>query len=111
MERNVGLALGIATLASVALLAAGIAGMALTGTAALERPFPEFEPGRLPADLAALEPDGFLWLGLVAVILTPLVRVFASLLGFAVAGERRMAVVALTVAVVISLSAFVGAQG
>jgi uncharacterized membrane protein len=45
------------------------------------------------------------------VILTPFVRVAASLVGFAASGERRMAVVALIVLAIICLSAILGAGG
>jgi uncharacterized membrane protein len=111
LERTVGRVLGAGALASVALLAIGIAGMGVGHVAPLDRPFPAFDLGRLPADVAALRPSGFLWFGLLAVILTPSIRVIASLLGFAVAGERRMVAVAVVVLAVICLSAALGAGG
>lgn len=111
LERTVGRVLGAGALASVALLAIGIAGMGVLHVAPLDRPFPPFDLGRLPADVAALRPSGFLWFGLLAVILTPSIRVIASLLGFAVAGERRMVAVAVVVLAVICLSAALGAGG
>lgn len=111
LERTVGLLLGAGSIVSVALLAIGIAGMVVAHVGPLDRPFPPFGLDRLPADLAALKPSGFLWLGLLAVILTPSMRVVASLLGFAVGGERRMAVVAAIVLATICLSAALGAGG
>lgn len=111
IERGIGRALGIATLASVVLVAVGVAGMIATQTPPLDRAFPPFEIGRLPADVAAFKPAGFLWLGLLAVILTPSVRVVASLAGFAALGDRRMTAVALVILGVICLSAFLGAGG
>jgi uncharacterized membrane protein len=111
MERIVGLVLGTAATISVLLLAIGIAGMGAAHVGPLDRPFPAFDVHRLPADLAALEPAGFLWLGLLAVILTPSIRVVASLVGFAVTGERRMVAVAAIVLAVICLSAALAAGG
>ena len=111
MEHRVGRALGVAAWLSVALLLVGVAGMALAGVSPIDRPFPDFDPTRLPADVQALRPAGFLWLGLVAVILTPAVRVVASLVGYLATGERRMASVALAVLGIICLSALVGAGG
>jgi uncharacterized membrane protein len=111
IERPIGLLLGFATVASISLLAAGTAAMAASGIAPLDRPFPRFDLAGLPADLANLHLSGLLWLGLLAVILTPSLRVAASLVGFTAAGERRMAVVALAVLAIICLSAAVGAGG
>ena len=59
---------------------------------------------RLPPDLVALRPEGFLWLGLLAVIATPTGRVVASLVGYLAGGERAMAVVSLAILAVIALS-------
>ena len=53
LERTVGRVLGAGALASVALLAIGIAGMGVGHVAPLDRPFPAFDLGRLPADVAA----------------------------------------------------------
>ncbi|MGD0863013.1 MAG: DUF1634 domain-containing protein [Candidatus Limnocylindrales bacterium] len=110
-ERTIGLVLAVATVVSVALLAIGAAGMAASSIGPLDRPFPQFDVARLPADVAGLRLAGLLWLGLLAVILTPSLRVVASLVGFAMSGERRMAGVALVVLAVICLSAAVGAGG
>ena len=106
-----GLALAAAALVSVAILAVGVAGMWFGGIDPMARPFPELNPGGLVGDLGSLRPAGFLWLGLAAAILTPSVRVGASLVGFAAARERRMAILALAVLGVICLGAFAGAGG
>ena len=111
LERGVGLVLGAATAASVGLLALGVAGLALSNVGPLDRSFPSFDLARLAADVGALKPAGFLWLGLLAVILTPSVRVAASCVGFVASRERAMAAVALVVLAVICLSAVVGAGG
>jgi uncharacterized membrane protein len=111
LERRVGTVLGLATNGSVLLLAFGVGGMLLAGLDPLGKSFPRFDLAALPRDLADRATSGFLWLGLLAVILTPSIRVIAALAGFAGAGERRMAVVALIVLAVICLGAIVGAGG
>lgn len=111
LERSAGLILGVGALVSVALLAAGILAMGAAQVGPLDRPFPPFDLGRLPADLAGLKPAGFLWFGLLAVIITPSIRVIAALVGFAASGERRMVAVAATVLAAICLSAALGAGG
>ena len=90
------------TYLSVALLGVGVVLMAAAGV--VPRGGPAFDPPRLPADLVALRPEGFLWLGLLAAIATPSVRVAASLLGYLRGGERRMAAVSLLILCVIALS-------
>ncbi len=111
IERRVGTVLGLATDASIVLLVLGVAGMILAGVDPLGRGFPVFDLAALPGDLANRPGSGLLWLGLVAVILTPSIRVVAALAGFAGAGERRMIVVALIILAVICLGAIVGAGG
>lgn len=111
IETTIGRLLGVATFVSIALLAIGAAGMAVSGVGPLDRPFPRFDLARLPGDMARLKLAGLLWLGLLAVILTPTLRVVASLIGFMSSGERRMAGVAVVVLAVIGLSAALGAGG
>ena len=111
LEQTIGVLLGAATLVSVALLAVGAAGMAASGIGPFDRPVPQFDAARLSTDLANLRLAGVLWLGLLAVILTPSLRVVASLAGFAAARERRMAAIAIVVLAIIALSAAVGAGG
>ena len=51
----------------------------------------------------ALDPAAFLWLGILAVIATPLSRVIAAAIGFARLGDRLMVGVAIGILVVIAL--------
>lgn len=101
------LSLGAAT--SVILLAAGSLGFVAAGVAPLTPDWPKLDPARLPADLVALRPQALLWAGLMAAIATPLLRVGASLLGFLLAGERRMAAIATGVLAIIALAIAVAA--
>jgi uncharacterized membrane protein len=77
--------------------------MVMHGISPLD-PAPAFDLRSIPIQIAALDPLGFLWLGLVVVIATPSARVAVALLGYARAGDRRMALVAVAVLVVIGLS-------
>jgi uncharacterized membrane protein len=93
------------TYLSVALLGIGVLLMAAAGRPPLAGG-PAFDVTRLLPDLAALRPEGFLWLGLITAIATPSVRVAASLLGYLRGGERRMAGVSVLILGVIALSVF-----
>jgi uncharacterized membrane protein len=90
------------TYLSIALLAVGVVLMAAAGVA--PRGGPAFDPTRLAADVVALRPEGFLWLGLIAAIATPSARVAASLLEYLRRGERKMAAVSVLILGVIALS-------
>jgi uncharacterized membrane protein len=111
LERRIGLLLGAATAAGAALLILGVVAMVVAGVDPLTRPYPAFDPARAAADLAALRPAGLVWLGLVAVILTPALRVVAALAGFAVTGERWLTGIAAAVLAVMLLSAVLGYGG
>ncbi len=95
------------TLVSIGLLAVGVALLAIAGGSPLDRTLPALDPGRIPADLVALRPEGFLWLGLLATLATPLLRVAAAVVGFLGAGERRMAWLGFAVLVVIAFAVLV----
>ncbi len=91
------------TYLAVVLIAIGVVLMAAAGRSPLEGG-PAFDPSRLAADLVALRPEGFLWLGLIAAIATPSARVAASLVGYLRRGERTMAAVSFLILGVIALS-------
>jgi len=81
--------------------------LAIAGTSPLDSA-PPFDPARLGADLAALKPAGFLWLGILGVIVTPAARVAAALVGYARSGERPMLVVSALILIVIALGVLSG---
>lgn len=101
LDQTIARLLTAGTYLSIALLGVGVVLMAVAGVA--PRGGPAFDATRLVADLAALRPEGFLWLGLIAAIATPSARVAASLLGYLRNGERRMAVVSVLILGVIVL--------
>jgi uncharacterized membrane protein len=102
LESAIGRLLTWTTYASVVLIVLGVVVMIAQGRTPLEAT-PPLDVAALPAGLTALRPEALLWLGLLAVIFTPAARVVAALAGFALAGERRMAVVAALILVVIVL--------
>jgi uncharacterized membrane protein len=100
-ERRIGRLLIAVTYLAVTLLLIGVGLMALAGISPLAGG-PPFDAGSIVDDLVALEPAGYLWLGLLAVIATPLSRVVAAAVGFARAGDRMMVAVAIAILVVIA---------
>ncbi|HEY7525106.1 MAG TPA: DUF1634 domain-containing protein [Candidatus Limnocylindrales bacterium] len=106
LEASVGRLVTAGTYLSIAILAAGVVAMLVAGISPLGTAAPLDLP-RLAGELAALRPEGFLWLGLLAVIATPSARVVAALVGFARRRERRMAGIAILVLVVIVVGVIV----
>jgi uncharacterized membrane protein len=108
VEARVARILAVGTRVAVALLAIGSFLLVAGGTSPLEEDWPPLDLASLPADLVALRPTAFLWLGLIAMIATPLLRVAASTWSFGRAGERRMAALGAAVLVVIVLAVVAG---
>ena len=95
------------TYLAVALIAIGVAIMLANGLSPYDAA-PGLDPGRLLGDLVGLRPEGFLWLGLLVVLLTPAARVALALVGYARDGEREMTVVAILILVVIVIGIALG---
>ena len=102
-ERRLGRLLIVVTWVAVVLLAIGTALLLLSGISPLAGG-PPFDPAQLVADLVVLEPAGFLWLGILGVIATPLSRVAGAAVGFTKRGEPLMAVISLAILGVIAIS-------
>jgi uncharacterized membrane protein len=100
--------LAVGTRVAVALLAIGSVLLVAGGTSPLASDWPPLDPASLPADLLALQPAAFLWLGLMVTIATPILRVVASTWGFGRAGEPRLAAFGVAVLVVIALAVVAG---
>jgi uncharacterized membrane protein len=98
----------VGTRVAVAFLAVGSILLVAGGTSPLAGGWPPLDVASLPADLLALQPAAFLWLGLIAMIATPLLRVVASTWSFGRMGERRMAALGAAVLVVIALAVVAG---
>ena len=90
------------TYISVGLLLVGVVLMLINGISPLDEA-PAFDPSLIWADMLARMPVGFLWLGLIVVIATPIVRVAASAVGYARLGQWRMVGVGTGILLVIAI--------
>jgi uncharacterized membrane protein len=99
--------LQLGTYVSVALIAVGSVLLLASGGSPIDGG-PPFDLSSIPADIAALRPAGFLWLGILGVLATPALRVGRALLGFARRGEQRMVAVSALVLGVIAVGVVVG---
>lgn len=88
-DSTIGRLLIAMTYVAVALLAIGVALMAVHGISPLDGG-PAFDPTVLWTELRQGVPAGFLWLGLSAVIATPIVRVAVASVGYARDGRWHM---------------------
>jgi uncharacterized membrane protein len=102
-EGAIGRLLIVLTYVAVTLLVIGVALLIGHGLSPLSGG-PRLDLARLPSDIAALTPHGFLWLGLLAVIATPITRVVAAAIGYGRTGDRAMVLVAVAILAVIALS-------
>ena len=110
MDGRIARLLRFGTYLAVGLIAIGVILMLATGRSPLDVA-PDFDPARLIADIVELQPSGFLWLGLVVVLLTPAARVTVSALGYARIGDRSMALIAGLVLLVILAGVLLGTPG
>jgi uncharacterized membrane protein len=99
-ERRIGRLLIGATYLAVVLLGIGVVSMVVNGISPLDGG-PPIDPGAITAGLTSMTPAGFLWLGLLVVIATPISRVVAAAVGFGRAGDARMALIAVAILLVI----------
>ena len=103
LDRSIARLLTIGNYISIALLAIGVLLLLVYGIRPLSGG-PPFKLDLIADDLVHLRPAGFMWLGLLAVLATPSLRVVASLIGFIRLGERTMAIIAVAILAVIALS-------
>ena len=102
-ERTLGRILIGLTYVAVALLAVGLVLMLADGISPLSGG-PRVDVAAIPAQLVSARPEGFLWLGLLAIIAAPITRVVAAAIGYGRAGDRAMVAVAAAILIVIALS-------
>ena len=95
------------TYASIALVAIGVVLFTGAGGSPLD-PGPPLDVAGIAADVAAGQPGGFLWLGVLGIVATPGLRVVGALIGFARRGERAMTIVAALILVVVALGVIAG---
>ena len=114
LEASIARLLVAGTYVAIGLVLVGVVGMLLTGVDPLSHGAPPpFELAEIPADILALQPEGFLWLGLVAVLALPLGRVVVAGVGFLAARDTRLALVSLAVLLVVtgSIVLAIGLEG
>ena len=111
-DRFLGRLLIAVTYVAVALLLIGVVLLVAGGVSPLSGG-PRLDLGTLVADLLGLAPAAFLWLGILAVIATPLSRVVVAAVGFARQGDRWMVGVSVAILVVIAvgIGSALGAAG
>jgi uncharacterized membrane protein len=102
LERVIGRLLVVVTYVSVACILVGVLLMASQGVSPLD-PAPPFDLSTIPADIVALRPTGFLWLGILLVLATPISRVAVAGWGYARRGDRRFLAISIAVLVVIAI--------
>jgi uncharacterized membrane protein len=102
-EARIGRWFIIVTYISVALLASCVVLMAVAGISPLDGG-PAVDPAAIIAGITSLDPATFLWLGLLAVIATPVTRVIAAAMGFARTGEWMLVLAALGILATIAAS-------
>jgi len=101
-ERAIGRLLIAATYVSVGLLAVGVVLM-VSGGISPTSGGPDLDLSTLGARLAALDPAGFLWLGLLAVAAAPIVRVIVAGLAYAREADRLMVGISVAILAVIAV--------
>ena len=99
-DSTIGRLMIVMTYIAVALLGIGVLLMAVDGISPLVGG-PVFDATIIVDELRAGIPAGFLWVGLVVVIATPIVRVAVSSVGFAREGQWRMVAVGLGILAII----------
>ncbi len=102
-EAVIGRVLIAMTYVAVTLLVIGVLLMFAAGTSPLSGG-PAFHLGDIASDILALRPEGFIWLGLLVVLSTPIVRVVVAGFGYGRAREWPMVGVAIGILTVIAVA-------
>ena len=101
-ERQIGRLLILLTYLSVALLVLGVVLLLAAGISPTDGG-PGLDPAKLLPEVVALGPAGLLWLGLLAVIATPISRVIAVAVAYGRAGDWSMVGIALGILAIIAV--------
>ena len=101
-ERSIGRLLVAITYVAVAFLLVGVVAMIAAGISPLAAP-PSVDLTGIVSAALAIEPVGLLWLGLIVVIATPIVRVIAAAVAYARGGETRMLGISIAILAVIAI--------
>ena len=109
-EARLGLLLFRGSLVAVGLLSVGIVLMVARGLSPLDVP-PALALDRLVGDLLTLHPAGYLWLGAIAVLSLPILRLLVAVAVFWREGERNRAAIGLATLAVIAVGIVLGLAG
>jgi uncharacterized membrane protein len=101
-ERLIGRLLITVTYVAVGLLVIGVVLMAADGISPLSGG-PSLDLDTLAAQLRALDPAGFLWLGLLAVIAAPIGRVIVAAVAYARDADWLMVGISIAILLVIAV--------
>jgi uncharacterized membrane protein len=99
-ERLIGRLLIALTYVSVAFLVLGVGRMAAEGISPVSGG-PGLDLTRLAEQVARLDPAGFLWLGILAVVATPISQVLVAAATYARSRDRAMVGIAVTILAII----------
>ena len=101
-ERQIGRLLILLTYLSVALLVVGVLLLLAAGVSPLDGG-PGLDLATLASEVVVLGPAGFLWLGLLAVIVTPISRVVLAAVAYGRAGDWSMVGIAMAIIAIIAI--------
>lgn len=102
LEAALGRLLTVGTYVAMGLVGIGVVLMLVTGRSPLAADATPLDPGAIAGLIGSARPEGFLWLGILAALATPIGRVTGALLGFVTRRERLLAAVATAILVVIA---------
>ncbi len=109
-EKRIGRLLIALTYVSVGLLVVGVLLLLAAGISPLAGG-PALDLGSLGAAVLALDASGFLWLGLLAVIATPISRVLTAAVAYGRAGDWSMVAIAIGVLAIIVVGVVTASAG
>jgi uncharacterized membrane protein len=109
-ERQIGRLLILLTYLSVALLVTGVLLLLAAGVSPLDGG-PGLDLATLVSEVVALGPAGFLWLGLLAVIVTPISRVVLAAVSYGRAGDWSMVGIAAGILAIIAIGVVTALAG
>jgi uncharacterized membrane protein len=110
VEARLARVLSVGSRIAVGLLAIGIVLMIGRGLSPLDLP-PALALDRLVSDLVTLHPAGFLWLGAVAIMALPIIRLVVAGASFWQTGERSRALLAAGTLTIIAIGVVLGLSG
>jgi uncharacterized membrane protein len=109
-ERTIGRLLIALTYVSVALMGIGVVLMLANGISPLDQG-PPLVPADIVPEILALQPAGFLWLGLLIVIAAPIARVVLAAIAYARDRDRTMVLVSIAILAVLAVAVALAVTG